>query len=133
MCARRKAIDLATSKIRRRTTAATHPELATGGWQNLSLLEQLANVGSEVERAIRAHEAGRQQRWEAALDRALELFDLTAADERWRGPRRRETMHDRPRFPDCANIFGTLRLRRAAARHFTRNSIHFNEGVLKIW
>jgi hypothetical protein len=36
-------------------------------------------VGSEVERAIRAHQAGKQARFEHALDRALELFDLTAA------------------------------------------------------
>ena len=31
---------------------AQHPELAAGRWQTLSLMEQLANVGSEVERAL---------------------------------------------------------------------------------
>ena len=47
-------------------------------------MEQLANVGSEVGRATQAKAAGNAQRMDAALDRALELFDLTLADERWR-------------------------------------------------
>ena len=29
-----------------------HPDLATGRWQTFPLVEQLANVGSEVERAM---------------------------------------------------------------------------------
>lgn len=40
--------------------------LAAGPWRSLSLVEQLANIGSEVERA-------------------LELIDLTIADPRHRG------------------------------------------------
>lgn len=67
-------------------------------WHTLSLVEQLAHVGSEVERAIRAHENGKQSRFDGALARALELFDLTAADERWRGPRRREILRAREEF-----------------------------------
>ncbi|MGH7573391.1 MAG: hypothetical protein ACREMK_16345 [Gemmatimonadota bacterium] len=66
-----------------------------GRWGTLTLLEQMAHVGSEVERSIKAHENGREERMEKALDRALELFDLTAADERWRGPRRREILRAR--------------------------------------
>lgn len=75
-----------------------HGGLADGRWHTLTLVEQLANVGSEVERALRAHEQGRQDRLDHALTRALELFDLTAADERWRGPRRRETLRVREEF-----------------------------------
>ena len=75
-----------------------HETLAEGRWQTLSIVEQLANVGSEVERAIRAHQVGRQSRFDRALDRALELFDLTAADDRWRGPRRREVLRAREEF-----------------------------------
>lgn len=67
-------------------------------WRTLTLMEQLAHVGSEVERAIRAHEAGRPARFDAALARALELFDLTATDGRWRGPRRREILRAREEF-----------------------------------
>ena len=78
--------------------AAVHTQAAAGRWAGLTLVEQMANVGSEVERAIRARERGREARFERALDRALELFDLTAADPRWRGPRRREILRAREEF-----------------------------------
>jgi hypothetical protein len=61
-------------------------------------MEQLAHVGSEVERAIHAHASGNTARYDRALARALELFDLTAADERWRGSRRREILRAREEF-----------------------------------
>jgi hypothetical protein len=67
-------------------------------WQTLTLMEQLAHVGSEVERAIRAHESGNRARFDGALVRALELFDLTVADDRWRGSRRRELLRARDEF-----------------------------------
>ncbi|MBI4545404.1 MAG: hypothetical protein HY703_09425 [Gemmatimonadetes bacterium] len=67
-------------------------------WGKLTLVEQLAHVGSEVERSMRARDAGHDARLENALTRALELFDLTAADERWRGPRRREILRAREEF-----------------------------------
>lgn len=79
---------------------ALHASLAAGRWAELSVVEQLANVGSEVERAIRANDAGRIDRRDHALARALELFDLTASDPRWRGPRRREILRLRECFCD---------------------------------
>ena len=69
---------------------ALHANLASGRWHTLTLAEQLGNVGSDVGRAIRAKAQGDDVRLQGALDRALELFDLTLTDERWRGPRRRE-------------------------------------------
>ena len=75
-----------------------HVQAAAGRWAALTLVEQMAHIGSEVERAIRAHESGRERRFEQALIRALELFDLTAADSRWRGPRRREILRAREEF-----------------------------------
>jgi len=71
---------------------------AAARWPTLELVDQLANVGSEVERAIRAHGAGNPTRWEHAQARALELFDLTATDPRWRGARRREILRAREEF-----------------------------------
>jgi hypothetical protein len=65
-----------------------HVSLAAGRWHALSLAEQLGNVGSEVGRATRAKGSGNETRFAAALDRALELFDLTLADDRWRTRRR---------------------------------------------
>lgn len=77
------------------TSAPGHSNLQ---WERFSLVEQLANVGSEVERAIRAHQSGSQTRFENALTRALALFDATAADDRWSGPRRREVLRAREEF-----------------------------------
>ena len=54
----------------------------------MSLVEQLANIGSEVSRACRAKEAGNGARLEFALLRCIDLFDLTLADPRWFGRRR---------------------------------------------
>jgi len=75
-----------------------HTDLATGRWAAFSLAVQLANVGSEVDRAIAAWAAQRSDRFDRALARALELFDLTARDNRWRGHRRREILRAREEF-----------------------------------
>jgi hypothetical protein len=66
-------------------TQVLHPTLAAGRWYELTLMEQFGNIGSEVGRASRAKAQGNEQRLAGALDRALELFDLTLADPRWRG------------------------------------------------
>jgi hypothetical protein len=68
-----------------------HRDLADGRWWELSLFEQLGNVGSEISRAVKWQ--GRQPDLsERALHRALELLDLTRMDPRWRQslPRLRE-------------------------------------------
>ena len=84
-------------------TTGQHPVHAAVRWQSMSLMAQLGNVGSEVERAFRAHESGKEERFERALSRALELFDLTANDPRWRGHRRREVLRAREQF--CRAFF----------------------------
>ena len=73
-----------------------HPELAGGRWQSLSLAEQLANVGAEVGRMRRPRGAT------GALERALELLDLTLADARWQG-RRKEIARARELLCDAAD------------------------------
>ena len=61
-----------------------HETLAGGRWGTMTLAEQLGNIGSEISRMIRAE--GRDQgRFDGAFWRALELFDLTLSDARWRG------------------------------------------------
>jgi hypothetical protein len=67
-----------------------HPGLASGRWRGMTLAEQLGNAGSDVGRAIRAHATQDDARFAAALDRALELMDLTITDPRWSGHRSRE-------------------------------------------
>ena len=59
-----------------------HKNLAAGRWNGLSFLEQIANIGSEVERAIRWKEKNNPQYSQMAFERALELLDLTVADEK---------------------------------------------------
>ena len=79
-------------------TRTLHKRAAAGAWGRLELVEQLGNVGSEVERAIRFHGAGNRSRFEGALERALELFDLTAGDPRWHGHRCQEILRAREEF-----------------------------------
>jgi len=79
-----------------------HKELAAGGWSKLSLVGQLAHIGSEV---------GRSSKWQGkdsasfdgAVSRALDLFDLTLADSRWKG-RYLEIARARELF--CAAVLG---------------------------
>jgi len=78
------------------TAGVFHREAAAGQWFEMSLMEQLGNVGTEVARAARAKEVGNEARAWNAFVRAVELFDLTIADERWRGQKRREICR-RPR------------------------------------
>lgn len=74
-----------------------HPG-AAARWHHFSLVEQMAHVGSEVNRAILAHAAAHSARFDSALARALDLFDLTANDPRWRGVRCREILRAREEF-----------------------------------
>ncbi len=62
-----------------------HRELAAGRWCQLSLVEQLANIGGEVERALNWRQRGNVEYSTRAIERALELLDLTIADARHRG------------------------------------------------
>lgn len=57
-----------------------HQQLAKGKWFELSLVEQLANVGSEVERAINWKNKDNRQYSQMAFQRALELLSLTIDD-----------------------------------------------------
>lgn len=54
-----------------------HKELAAGRWKQLPFLEQMANIGSEVERALNWREKQNLDYSQKAFERALELIDLT--------------------------------------------------------
>ncbi len=68
-----------------------HKELAAGRWDELRLIEQMANIGSEVERALNWKAKNNLQRSANAFDRALELLDLTL-----------DCPRNRPRFKEIA-------------------------------
>lgn len=59
-----------------------HQQLAAGRWNDLSFLQQLANIGSEVSRAVNWKNKGNEAYTQEALERALELFDLTVVDNK---------------------------------------------------
>ena len=77
-----------------------HSNLAAGRWRELSVIEQFANIGSEVGRAMAAHERGMTERSQAALTRAFELFDLTLVNPSLRSSARREAARVRELVAD---------------------------------
>lgn len=76
-----------------------HLELARVNWAKFSLVEQMANIGSEVSRTLKAQ--GNPQRYWGAVARALDLFYLTIEDTRWKG-RLREILRVRELFAAAA-------------------------------
>ena len=53
-------------------------------WSNFSLFEQLAHVGSDVDRALYWQGKGDTKTALNSLDIALELLDITISDSRWK-------------------------------------------------
>lgn len=84
-----------------------HKNLAAGRWKELSFFEQMANIGSEMERTIRWKKKNNADYSRRAFERALELLDLTVADEK-----------NRKRLREL------LRVREALADHFAFDNIY---------
>lgn len=78
-----------------------HKHLASGHWFDFSLVEQLANVGCDIERTIQWKKKGDLEYSRKAFERALELLDLTVAD-----PKNRKRLKE------------VLRVREALVDHF---------------
>lgn len=78
-----------------------HTHLSSGRWFALSLIEQLANVGTDIERTIQWKKKGNFEYSRNAFERALELLDLTIAD-----PKNKKRLKE------------LLRVREALADHF---------------
>lgn len=70
-------------------------------WRSYSLARQLANIGSEVGRVIFWRQKNERENLNSAIDRALELFDLTINDKRWRN-KLKEILRLREIFCDFA-------------------------------
>lgn len=54
-----------------------HKDLSQGRWNQLPFIEQMANIGSEVERALNWQAKKNPDYSQKAYERALELIDLT--------------------------------------------------------
>ena len=86
-----------------------HREAASGRWRTLSLVEQMANIGSEVERALKWKAKNNPEYCMKAFERALELFDLTL-ESRKTWPQLKEIARAREMVVDFIvgeNSFGT--------------------------
>jgi len=64
-------------KIKDRSMRYQHKDLASGRWRQLSFPEQLANIGSELERALNWQAKKNAVYTQKAFERTLELIDLT--------------------------------------------------------
>lgn len=57
-----------------------HKELAAGRWFKFSLMEQLANIGTDIDRVIQWRNKGDILASNQAFERALELLYFTVED-----------------------------------------------------
>ena len=76
-----------------------HKDLAAGRWAQLSLVERMAHIGGEVERALKWREKNNGEYSRMAFERALELIDLSLEHSQKRAhlkeiARLRETLVD---------------------------------------
>ena len=76
-----------------------HKELAEGRWFELSLIDQLANIGMDVERTIKWKNKGNDEYSRKAFERVLELLYLTVDDPKNKG-RLREILRVREALID---------------------------------
>lgn len=73
-----------------------HDNLKNGKWFELSIIEQMANIGSEVIRSINWKNKGNQEYSRMAFERALELFYFTVID-----PKNRFHLKEITRAREC--------------------------------
>ena len=81
-----------------------------GRWKDLTFAEQMANIGSEVSRAVKWMEKGRPDMARSAFERGLELLDLTRQGVR--GSRLRELGRAREVLCDYFagdNVYGSTK------------------------
>lgn len=76
-----------------------HKDLSAGRWFTFSFVEQFANVGSDVERTVQWKKRGNTEYSKQALERALELLDLTISDPKNKA-RLKEIVRVRDMFAD---------------------------------
>ena len=77
--------------------------MAGGRWFELSLAEQMGNIGSEVSRTIHWQNKDKAL-FEGAIERFLELFNLTLDAPRWTS-QKREICRSRELFVDA--VYGS--------------------------
>ncbi len=69
-------------------------------WKKLSFAEQMANIGADVARAIRAQEMGDKHRMDNAIIRTMQQFDLSIKAHEGSPAKLNELFHSRGLFCD---------------------------------
>ena len=88
-----------------------HFDLTTDRWFKFSFSEQMANIGADIDRAIRWRNKDDIKSSQLAIYRALELLDLTIADPKNNKGKRRELCRLREFLKDyflCDNEYKIL-------------------------
>lgn len=88
-------------------------EFSIDKWFTMTLSQQLGNVGSDYERALKWKKKGNDTMFQNAARRTLEQIDMTLADDRLRG-RRKEVA--RVREAVCDELFSSVINQESAAR-----------------
>ena len=87
-----------------------HQGLKPERWFQFSLFEQLANVGTDIERAIFWRKNDNPGHSQKAFERALELLNLTIADSKNKKGTLKELVRTREALIDyfmCDNEYGS--------------------------
>jgi len=71
-----------------------HKTITSGRWNELSFAERMGNIGSEISRVRSADERRDIERRDNAIARALELVDVTIAQQTGARKRELEQMRD---------------------------------------
>lgn len=104
-------------------TEYQHKTLAAGRWGDLPFHKQMANIGSEISRAIKWKRKNNEEQMQKAVTRCLELIDLTVLS-------RQKYMRKMGKDRDGA-LRELMRNRECICDYFLgRNEYDCNEGKL---
>jgi len=105
-----------------------HQGLTSERWRKLSFLEQMANIGMDIDRAIKWQEKKNQFQSKAALYRGLELLYLTIAD-----PKNRQRLKELTRLREVLNdYFFCENIYRSSTKLWHSYFFPFNYAARKI-
>ncbi|KKR32845.1 MAG: hypothetical protein UT63_C0030G0003 [Candidatus Gottesmanbacteria bacterium GW2011_GWC2_39_8] len=90
-----------------------HKDLASGKWFKMTFFEQMANVGSEVERTINWKNKGVESISQKAFERCLELLYLTIEDKK-----------NRSRLKELTRVYEVL------VDYFSGENIYHSSDIL---
>ena len=97
-----------------------HKTLSNGAWAEMTLAQQMANIGSESYRATKWLAKGRSDNAERAFERMQELVDLTIAYGRRNAPNRNALLKEICRFRElyCAAFLASNLTELTSLNHY---------------